>query len=89
MTRFGPTSVTARRQRSPQPAICGGSSIDEKGRAKREAVARVGEQNLLNTPGILVHSVRVGLLTLDEAEQIRLDLATQSYRIKPVIADLM
>ncbi len=63
--------------------------IDEKGRAKREAIARVGEQNLLDTPGILVHSVRVGLLTLDEAEQIRLDLAAQSYRIKPMIVDLM
>lgn len=63
--------------------------IDEKGRAKREAIARVGEQNLLNTPGILVHSVHVGLLTLEEAEQIRLDLAAQNYRIKPLIADLL
>jgi hypothetical protein len=33
--------------------------------------------------------VRVGLLTLDEAEQIRIDLAAQSFRIKPMIADLM
>lgn len=63
--------------------------IDEKGRARREAVDRVGEQNLLNTPGILVHSVRVGLLTLDEAEQIRLELAAQNYRIKPLVADLL
>jgi len=63
--------------------------MDEKGRAKREAADRVGDQNLLNTPGILVHAVRVGLLTLGEAEQIRLDLAAHSYQIKPLIADLL
>lgn len=63
--------------------------IDEKGRAKLEAIARVGEQNVLNTPGILVHAVRAELLTLEEAEQVRLDLAAQSYRIKPMIADLL
>jgi predicted nucleic acid-binding protein len=63
--------------------------LDEKGRARREAAARVGEHNLLNTPGILVHAVRAGLLTLEEAEQIRLDLATHSYQIKALIADLL
>lgn len=63
--------------------------MDEKGRAKREAAARVGEQNMLNTPGILVHAVRIGLLTLDEAEQIRLDLAAHSYQIKALIAELL
>jgi predicted nucleic acid-binding protein len=63
--------------------------LDEKGRAKREAIARVGEQNLLNTPGILVHAVRAELLTVQEAEQVRLDLAVQSYRIKSTIADLL
>lgn len=63
--------------------------MDEIARAKREAIARVGEQNLLNTPGVLVHAVRVGLLTLEEAEQIRLDLAAQNYVIKPLIAELL
>jgi predicted nucleic acid-binding protein len=63
--------------------------MDEKGRAKREAVARVGEQNLLNTPGILIHAVRVGLMALDEAEQIRLDLAAHSYQIKSPIGELL
>ena len=63
--------------------------IDEKGRARREAVARVGNQNLINTPGVLVHAVRVGLLALKEAEQLRLDLAAQRYRIKSRIADLL
>lgn len=63
--------------------------IDEKGRARREAAARVGTQNLINTAGILVHAVRGGLLTLDEAEQIRLDLAAQRFQIKPLIADLL
>jgi len=63
--------------------------MDEKARAKREAIVRVGEQNLINTPGVLVHAVRVGLLALEEAEQIRLELAAQSYAIKPLIADLL
>lgn len=63
--------------------------MDEKARAKREAVARVGEHNLLNTPGVLVHAVHVELLTLDEAEQIRLDLAAENYVIKPLIADIV
>lgn len=63
--------------------------MDERGRAKREAAARVGEENLLNTPGLLVHTVRAGLLSLEEAEQIRLDLVAHSYRIKSPIADLL
>lgn len=63
--------------------------MDEKARARREAIARVGEQNLLNTPGVLVHAVRIGSLTLEEAEQIRLDLAGQNYIIKALIADIL
>lgn len=63
--------------------------MDEKARAKREAVARVGAENLLNTPGVLVHAVRVGLLSIDQAEQIRLNLAANGYVIKPHIADLV
>ena len=63
--------------------------LDEKGRARREAAARVGTHNLLNTPGILVLAVRTGLLTLDIAEQIRLDLARYRYQIKSSIADLL
>ncbi len=63
--------------------------MDEKARAKREAIARVGEHNLLNTPGVLVHAVHVGLLTLDEAEQIRLDLGAENYVIKPLIAEII
>lgn len=63
--------------------------MDEKARAKREATDRVGEDNLLNTPGVLVYAVRVGVLTLEEAEQIRLDLADQNFAIKQLIADLV
>lgn len=63
--------------------------MDEKGRAKREAIARVGELRLLNTPGVLVHAVRCGVLSLQEAEQLRLLLAANGYRIKMPIADLL
>ena len=63
--------------------------MDEKRRARREAVARVGESNLLNTPGVLVHGVRTSALTLAEAEQIRLALAPERYRIKRPIAELI
>jgi predicted nucleic acid-binding protein len=63
--------------------------IDEKGRARREATSRVGTENMINTAGVLVHAVRTGLLTLEDAEQIRTDLAAQRYRIKSPIADLL
>ncbi len=44
---------------------------------------------LLNTPGILVHAVRSGVLALDEAEHLRDLLAANSYRINALIADLL
>jgi predicted nucleic acid-binding protein len=64
-------------------------AMDEKGRARREAEARVGSGRLLNTPGVLVHAVRQGTLTLAEAEQVRLDLVGESFVIKPTIAELL
>ncbi len=63
--------------------------LDEKGRARREAVARVGRENLINTVGVLLHAVRTGLLTLDQAERIRGELAAQRCHISSPIADLL
>lgn len=63
--------------------------LDEKGRARREANNRVGEQGLINTPGVLVHAVRTGVLALQDAEQVRLELAAESFRITSPIAQLL
>jgi predicted nucleic acid-binding protein len=64
-------------------------AMDEKGRARREAEARVGSGRLLNTPGVLVHAVRQGTLTLAEAEQVRLDLVSERFAIKATVAELL
>jgi predicted nucleic acid-binding protein len=63
--------------------------MDERGRAKREAIERVGQTRLLNTPGVLVHAVRTDLLTIAEAESIRLALGSQRFVIKQTIAELL
>ncbi len=63
--------------------------MDERGRAKREAIDRVGVGSVLNTPGILVLSVRTGQLSLDDAEEIRLELAARRYLIKHTMGELL
>lgn len=62
--------------------------LDERRRAKKEAIARVGVNRLINTAGILVRSVQTGVLSLNEAEQIRVELSTHRFRIKETIAEL-
>jgi predicted nucleic acid-binding protein len=42
---------------------------DERGRFRREALARVGADNLLGTPEIFVLAIQAGLLTIEEADR--------------------
>ena len=63
--------------------------MDEKGRARREAEIRLGLGRLLNTPGILVHAVHAGTLTIAQAEQLRLQLAGERFVIKETIEELL
>lgn len=42
---------------------------DEKGRFRKEAVARLGEERLLGTADILFLGIRAGLLTVEQADE--------------------
>ncbi len=55
---------------------------DEGGRFRREALARVGREGLVNTPGIIVLAIRRGLLTVEEADRIK-DLLAQRRYVMP------
>lgn len=55
---------------------------DEKRVFKREAEARLGPGRLLNTPGLLVLAIRRGILTVDEADDLKRDLEASRFRMK-------
>ena len=44
---------------------------DEKKRFRREALARLGNARMLNTPGILILGIKAGLLTIEEADNAK------------------
>jgi hypothetical protein len=47
----------------------------------REVRARIGEHRLLNTPGLYVHWIRSGLLTVAEADEAKLKLESQRFKM--------
>lgn len=60
---------------------------DEKGRFRREAIARIGAERLLGTAEIFILAIQSGLLTVDQAdhdkeslEQHRFKMAFPSFR---------
>lgn len=55
---------------------------DEKRVFKREAEARLGPGRLLNTPGLLLLTIRRGILTVDEADNLKRDLEALRFRMK-------
>ncbi|MBZ0161014.1 hypothetical protein [Candidatus Methylomirabilis sp.] len=57
---------------------------DEKGRLRREVMERLGEGYLLNTPGAIVEALRAGILTVSEAEEIRMELARRRFVMSDV-----
>lgn len=52
---------------------------DERGRFRREAVARIGADRLLTTSAIYVLAIRAGLLTVAEADEDKAHLATKKF----------
>jgi predicted nucleic acid-binding protein len=54
---------------------------DEKRVFKRETEARLGPGRLLNTPGLLLLAIRRGLLTVDEADDLKRDLEARRFRM--------
>ncbi len=55
---------------------------DEKRVFKREAEARLGPGRLINTAGLLVFSIRAGLITIEEADELRAVLEQCRFRMK-------
>jgi predicted nucleic acid-binding protein len=64
-------------------AACRGWMVgcDEGGRFRREAVARLGRERLVNTPGVIVLAIRRGLLSVEEADAIKEVLAERRYQM--------
>lgn len=58
-------------------------AADEKGRFRRELVARLGENYLLDTAGALVTAIRAGAITLAQAETLRARLRENRFEMDP------
>jgi predicted nucleic acid-binding protein len=56
-------------------------AADEKGRFRRELFSRLGENYLLDTLGALVTAVRAGMITVEEAEALRLQLRANRFEM--------
>jgi predicted nucleic acid-binding protein len=54
-------------------------AADEKGRFRREVFARLGEDYLLNTLGALLTAIRTGVITVAEAEALRMQLRAHRF----------
>jgi predicted nucleic acid-binding protein len=57
-------------------------AVDERGRFLRMARERIGEDRILNTPGILLLAIRADLLSVNEADLLKERLETYRYRMK-------
>jgi predicted nucleic acid-binding protein len=55
---------------------------DEKRVFRREAEARLGPGRILNTPGLLLLGIRRGLLTVEDADQLKTALEAKKFRMK-------
>jgi predicted nucleic acid-binding protein len=54
---------------------------DEKRTFRREALARLGTGRLINTPGLLVLSIRAGLITVEEADVMKTLLEQRRFKM--------
>ena len=54
---------------------------DEKRIFRREVVARLGENRLLRTQDILLHAIRIGRLTVQDADSIKSLLESKRFRM--------
>jgi predicted nucleic acid-binding protein len=55
---------------------------DEKRAFRREAETRLGPGRILNTPGLLALAIRRGLLTIEEADELKRALESKRFRMK-------
>jgi predicted nucleic acid-binding protein len=55
---------------------------DEKRAFKREAETRLGPGRILNTPGLFLIGIRRGLLTVEEADDLKRALESKRFRMK-------
>jgi predicted nucleic acid-binding protein len=55
---------------------------DERRVFRREVLARLGANRLLNTPGILLLAIKQGLLSVEEGDATLQVLAGQRFRVK-------
>ena len=58
------------------------AAVDERGGFRRTAGQRIGEDRILNTPGILVLAIRGGVLSVNEADVLKARLENLRYRMK-------
>jgi hypothetical protein len=54
---------------------------DERRRFRREVFSRLGEGRLVTTPGLFVLAIRVGRLSVDEADQMKAVLEQHRFRM--------
>lgn len=57
-------------------------AIDERGRALRAARECVGATRIVNTPGILLASIRAGDLEIAQADKLKAELETKRFRMR-------
>jgi predicted nucleic acid-binding protein len=50
-------------------------------RARREAIARLGEGQILTTPGLLLAAIRDGLLSIELADAMKVTLEARRFRM--------
>jgi predicted nucleic acid-binding protein len=55
---------------------------DEKKKFRREVLARIGADRLLNTPGLLLLAIRLGVLSVAEADAALQVLASHRFKVK-------
>lgn len=58
-------------------------AADEKGRFRRELFERLGENYLLDTVGALVTAIKVGVITVEQAEALRVQLRENRFEMDP------
>src|ERR1700737_5423559 len=55
---------------------------DERRKFYRETIARLGTGRLLNTAGILIHAIKLDVITIDEADQAKAALEHRKFVLK-------
>jgi predicted nucleic acid-binding protein len=55
---------------------------DERRKFYRETIARLGTGRLLNTAGILIHAIQLGVITMEEADHAKSLLEQRKFVLK-------